>query len=86
MSQKQKLIDHIFKSACGYGMAEKNGLQSKFDQNGDFMPNKTGGSVEGGRAAFQKCMDAIPNHLFDYFIYTLYRVAEKSGAEGFDVD
>lgn len=84
ISEKQRLIDHIFNAACGYGMAEGNGIQSKFDKNGDYMPNKTGGTVEGGKAAFQKCMDSIPDHLFDDFIYTLYRVADKSGSSGFD--
>jgi hypothetical protein len=34
---------------------------------------------------FEKCMLSIPNDLFDKFIYTLYRIAEKSGSDGFDV-
>ena len=85
MTTKQQLIDHIFNSACGYGMAESNGIQSKFDENGEYIPLKTGGTVEGGKVAFQKCMDSIPNHLFDDFIYTLYRVADKSGSDGFDL-
>jgi hypothetical protein len=32
MTDKEKLIDHMFKSACGYGMAEGNSRQSKFDE------------------------------------------------------
>lgn len=47
--QKQKLIDHLFKSARGYGMAESNGVQSRFDPQGNYMPNKKGGTVEGGK-------------------------------------
>jgi hypothetical protein len=82
--RKQEIIDHIFKSACGYGMAESNGIQSKFADDGSYMPNKTGGTVEGGKKAFEKCMNAIPDEYFEDFLYTLYRVAEKRGADGFD--
>lgn len=82
--QKQEIINHMFKSACGYGMAERNGIQSKFDVEGNYMPNKTGGVVEGGKKAFEKCMNAIPDELFGDFVYTLYRIADKSGADGFD--
>lgn len=84
--EKQKLIDHMFSSACGYGMAERNGIQSKFDEYGNYTPNKTGGTVEGGKIAFKRCMEAIPHDLFDDFIYTLYRIADKSGCEGFSLE
>lgn len=63
----------MFKSACGYGMAEGNGIQSKF-----------GGTIEGGKKAFERCMNSIPDELFGDFVYTLYRIADKSGADGFD--
>ena len=82
--RKQEIIDHMFKSACGYGMAERNGIQSKFDENGDYMPNKTGGTAKGGKRAFEECMNAIPEDLFGDFVYTLYRISDKSGADGFD--
>lgn len=82
--RKKEIIDHLFNSACGYGMAEGNGIQSKFDKNGNYMPNKKGGTVEGGKKAFEKCMNSIPNELFGDFVYTLYRIADKSGADGFD--
>lgn len=59
---KEKLIKHMFKSACGYGMADKNG---------------------GGYEIFKKCLESIPDEHFDDFIYTLYRIAEKSGEDGF---
>ena len=36
-----------------------------------------------GKEKFLKCMNSIPDDLFDDFIYTLERVAEKSGDEGF---
>ena len=38
MKYKEKLIDHMFNSACGYGMAESNGIQSPFDLNGNYLP------------------------------------------------
>ncbi len=82
---KTKLIDHMFNSASGYAMAEANGYQSKFAEDGSYMPNKTGGVVEGGRKAFHKCMNAIPDEYFSDFVYTLYRIAEKSGEDGFDL-
>ena len=63
MTRKKKLIEHIFKSACNYGMAD---------------PKK-----KDGKEKFLKCMNSIPDDLFDDFIYTLERVAEKSGDEGF---
>ena len=82
--RKQEIINHIFTSACGYGMAEGNGIQSKFDTNGSYLPNRTGGTKEGGKKAFEKCMNSIPDAYFEDFIYTLYRVADKSGSDGFD--
>lgn len=75
----------MFISACGYGMAQTNGFQSRFDKNGDYMPNKTGGTVQGGKVAFEKCMNSIPDELFDDFVYTLMRIADKSGYEGFEL-
>lgn len=85
MTEKQKLIDHMFNSAKGYGMAERNGIQSKFDEHGNYMPNKKDGVVEGGKIAFEKCMNSIPDELFNDFIYTLYRIADKSGEDGFEL-
>lgn len=82
--RKQLIINHMFKYACGCGMAEGNGIQSKFDENGDYLPNKTGGTKEGGRKAFFKCMNSIPDEYFEDFVYTLKRIAEKSGEDGFD--
>ena len=57
MKNKKEMIDHMFNSACGYGM---------------------------GKKAFEKCMNSIPDAYFDDFIYTLYRIADKSGADGFE--
>ena len=82
---KQKLIDHMFKATCGYGMAEGNGYQSKFDKDGSYMPEENYGTVEGGKVAFEKCMNSIPDEYFEDFIYTLYRIADKSGSEGFEL-
>lgn len=82
---KQEKIDQLFMAACGYGMAETNGIQSKFDLDGNYMPNKTGGTSAGGKKAFEKCLNAVPDEYFDDFLYTLYRIADKSGSEGFDV-
>ena len=84
-NNKKEIIDHMFESACGYGMAEGNGSQSKFNADGTYMPNKKGGTVEGGKKAFEKCMNSIPDEYFDDFIYTLYRIADKSGYSGFDL-
>ena len=81
--RKQEIINHLFKSACGYGMAEENGIQSKFDDNGNYTPTKKGGTVQGGKKAFEKCMNSIPDEYFADFVYTLYRIADKSGADGF---
>lgn len=53
----------MFNSACGYGMADKDGK---------------------GWMVFKECMDAIPAEHFDALIYTLYRIAEKSGQDGFE--
>lgn len=86
VTDKKKMIDHMFNSACGYGMAEGNGTQSKFYKDGNYMPNKTGGTIEGGKVAFAKCINSIPSKLLDDFLYTLYRIAEKTGEEGFDTD
>jgi len=61
---KAELIKHIFKSACGYGMADVKG--SGFD-------------------VFNQCMYSIPDKHFEEFIYTLWRVAEKSGHDGFEI-
>lgn len=79
------LINHMFESACGYGMAEGNGIQSKFDSDGNYLESKKCGNVEGGKKAFAKCINAIPKEYLDDFIYTLYRIAEKSGEDGFAV-
>lgn len=84
MKNKKEMIDHMFNSACGYGMAEGNGFQSKFDDEGNYLPEKKGGTKEGGKKAFEKCMNSIPDAYFDDFIYTLYRIADKSGADGFE--
>jgi len=84
MKNKKEMIDHMFNSACGYGMAEGNGFQSKFDNEGNYLPEKKGGTKEGGKKAFEKCMNSIPDAYFDDFIYTLYRIADKSGADGFE--
>lgn len=81
--KKQELIQHMFNSACGYGMAEGNGIQSAFDKDGNYLPNKTGGTKEGGRKAFEKCMNSIPDEYFEDFVYTLRRIADKSGEFGF---
>lgn len=81
--QKERAAKVLFDSACGYGMAERNGTQSKFNKNGNYMPNKTGGVAEGGMVALKKCIDAIPDEYFSDFMYTLYRVAEKTGKDGF---
>jgi hypothetical protein len=86
MKDRKEIIDHLFQSACGYGMAEGNGIQSKFDVDGDYMPNKSGGTVEGGKKAFAKCINAIPEKYFEDFLYTLYRIADKSGSDGFSID
>jgi len=84
MTKKQEIIDKMFSAACGYGMAEGNGFQSKFAEDGSYMKDKTGGTKEGGKEAFKKCIDAIPKEYLDDFLYTLYRIADKSGCEGFD--
>lgn len=81
--KKQKIIDHLFTSARGYGMAESNGIQSAFNADGNYMPDRRGGSVEGGKLAFSRCIKAIPEELLEDFIYTLLRIADKSGEEGF---
>ena len=39
--------------------------------------------TDEGKKAFIKCMNSIPKVHFDDFIYTLSRIAEKSGAGGF---
>jgi len=36
-------------------------------------------------AEILKSIDSVPHELLDHFIYTLYRVADKSGSEGFDI-
>lgn len=38
-----------------------------------------------GYDEFKQCMYSIPDEYFDDFIYTLRRVAEKSGEEGFEI-
>jgi hypothetical protein len=82
-ANKEKIVNHLFAAARGYGMAETNGIQSHFDIDGNFLP-KGGGTVEGGKAAFAKCIDSIPAFYLNDFIYTLQRIAEKSGEDGFD--
>jgi hypothetical protein len=37
-----------------------------------------------GYEHFEKCLLSIPDEHFDMFIYTLRRIAEKSGYNGFD--
>jgi hypothetical protein len=34
--------------------------------------------------AFTECMLAIPLDKFEDFVYTLYRIADKTGVDGFD--
>ena len=34
---------------------------------------------------FYKCINSIPYELREDFLYTLYRISEKSGPEGFDI-
>lgn len=34
---------------------------------------------------FTLCLESIPDELFDDFVYTLYRISEKSGQEGFSL-
>ena len=41
--------------------------------------------TEEGKEDFRRCMNSIPDELFGDFIYTLYRIADKSGSEGFDI-
>jgi hypothetical protein len=82
-AKKEKIVNHLFEAARGYGMAETNGTQSHFDVYGNYLPEGKG-SVTGGKLALAKCIDSIPaDHLND-FIYTLQRIAEKSGEDGFD--
>ena len=84
-TEKEELIDHLFNSACGYGMAEGR----KFDNDGnyskDFKYSKSKINSVGGKEAFRKCINAIPDEYLDDFIYILYRIAEKSGYDGFSV-
>lgn len=81
--ERQKIVDHLFESACGYGMAEGNGTQSHFDDQGNYTPVDINGTVAGGKVAFTKCINAIPEEYLLDFIYTLYRIADKRGEEGF---
>ncbi len=82
---KQKLIDHLFAAARGYGMAEGNGIQSYYDKDGNLIPDgKGGGTVAGGKLAFTKCIEAVPEEYLEHFIYTLQRITDKSGEDGFD--
>jgi hypothetical protein len=34
----------------------------------------------------QVCIDAIPEELLEGFIYTFYRIAEKTGPSGFEIE
>lgn len=45
----------------------------------DIMKHKDNSGYE----KFASILNAIPEELFSEFIYTLYRIAEKSGDEGF---
>ena len=81
--KRKQIINHLFRSACGYGMAEGNGFQAKYASDGSVMPDGKGGTVAGGKIAFTKCIEAIPDEYLEDFIYTLYRIADKSGEEGF---
>jgi hypothetical protein len=82
-TKRKEIIDHLFESACGYGMAEEISTNCKYATNGKLMPGKIDGTVAGGKIAFTKCIEAIPDEYLEDFIYTLYRIAEKSGSEGF---
>ncbi len=42
--------------------------------------------TEEEKKDFEKCMLAIPDEHFDNFVYTLQRIAEKSGEYGFFCD
>ena len=33
-----------------------------------------------------KSLNAIPHYMVEDFIYTMYRIADKSGPEGFDIN
>lgn len=47
----------------------------------DIMKHKDNSGYE----KFASILNAIPEELFSEFIYTLYRIAEKSGDEGFSI-
>jgi hypothetical protein len=38
-----------------------------------------------GQQDFYKCIGSIPYELREAFVYTLYRIADKSGSEGFSI-
>lgn len=63
----KELVDKLFESACGYGLAEEN-IQPR------------------GYEILYNIIDSIDKDNIDDFMYTLYRIAEKTGSDGFDVD
>ena len=87
MTQKRKteIINHLFNSACGYGMAEGR----EYNDDGTLIPNFNYSNSKvntiGGKNALSKCINAIPNEYLDDFLYTLYRIADKSGSDGFSI-
>ena len=54
----KEIAKHLFESAKGYGMTEREILH---------------------------VIANIDHEVLEDFIYTMYRIADKSGAEGFDV-
>ena len=40
---------------------------------------------KNGKEDFFECIKSIPDGMIECFIYTLYRIAEKSGVEGFNI-
>jgi hypothetical protein len=38
-----------------------------------------------GKAKFAQCLNAIPTDLLPDFLYSMYRIADKSGPDGFDI-
>ena len=52
----KEIAKHLFESAQGYGMSEKELL---------------------------KCINSIPHSMLERFVYTMFRIADKSGSNGF---
>jgi hypothetical protein len=38
-----------------------------------------------GKVKFAQCINSIPKDLLDDFLYSMYRIADKCGAGGFDI-